>query len=695
MKKHNILMSTTAVLMLSSLAHGQTTDYGSLEELFGEPVTEGATGTPKRGSDAPINMTIVTAEEIERSGARDIPEILRRSAGVDVQRVGQIGANISIRGRNHDGQRLRVLINGRDTFRAFEGSTIWSSMPVTMEEIRQIEVVRGPATALYGANAVTGVINIITYNPIHDSVNSGMVRYGDNGMREVSGVSTIKLGDVGGVKLSGGYAEFDRVDTTFTDSQLLVRPEEPDLLRFAGDGLFNLSNSLKIGFEGTYAKGDTLGQNELGSGIAGTTEDYSLRVYASLDSGFGRWTLQAFQNTIDESRTNVLDLGDGAFTFTQTIAAETKYIDLTNAQSLGATNVRFTTGYREDVVDQFGGSPAEATGVVGYKTFFVSGLADHTFSDTLSLAVSARFDSLDAFRTADEVPSVAPFTNADFGTYNEISVNAGLTYKATETDTFKLMYARGFQAPNLFQLGGQLIETAAFPGAVGVGGTPETESTISTQYELMYSRSLAELDGKLSASVFYRKDDGALTRSVQGSLYPVVDGSGAIYVGSDNIGAPETIGFELQVNGKTESNIIWGLNYAFADTSDNYTPEPGAVRGADVYPVVPISYADRSSKHIVTANLGYQADKFSFDALIQRKSGFTTNTGFTFIPGIIDPFVDVDSVWIGNLAAHYQVTDNIKLSVVGEGLFDKLRQEAVDVSLVAQRRIWAALSFSF
>ncbi len=692
MKMLKTLLGTTAIMMASSNAQGQSIDYGSLEMMFGEPVTEGATGTPKQASETPINMTIVTSDEIRRSGARDIPEILRRTAGIDVQRLGQFGANIGIRGRNNDGQRLRVLINGRDTFRPYEGTTVWAALPVSMEEIRQIEVVRGPATALYGANAVTGVINIITFSPLYDRQNSVTARYGDNGLREVSGVSTVPLGDLGGIRLSGGYTEFDRASAPLTASNRLVRPLEPDTLRFAGDGLFNITDTLKVGFEGTFFEGDTLAQNNIGLADTGETDDYSLRVYAALDSGLGRWTLQAFQNNIEESRNNIIDIGTGPFVFQQSINAKTKYIDLSNAQSLGATNVRFSVGYREDVVDQFGGNISDGTGEVGYNTFFVSGLVDHTLSDTVSIAVSARYDSLDAFRTADEIPGVIPFTNDDFGTYNEISVNAGLTYKASDVDTVKFMYARGFQAPNLFELGGQIIQTTAFPGSFGIGGTPETDSAITTQYEIQYLRSLSELNGTLSASVYLRKDADIIARTVLGTLYPVA--TGGFYIGSDNVGSAETIGFEVDLKGKTDSNVMWGLSYAFADTSSELDSE-GGTPVSSVYPFVQENYSNRSAKHILTGNIGYQKDKFSIDALLQFKSGFQSFTDFTNIPGVRDPFREVDGVWIGNLAAHYQLTDNIRLSLVGEGLFDKIRQEAVDISLSPERRIWAGIGFSF
>ncbi|MBL4837116.1 MAG: TonB-dependent receptor plug domain-containing protein, partial [Kordiimonadaceae bacterium] len=160
--------STIALFLAATQAHAQSIDYSSFEDMFGEPITVGATGTPKRASEVPVNMTIITAHQIRRSGSRDVPEILRTLVGLDVQRVTQTNANVAIRGMNIDGGRLRVLINGRDTFRTYEGVTQWATLPVSMAEIRQIEVVRGPSTSLYGANAVTGVVNIITFNPLNE-----------------------------------------------------------------------------------------------------------------------------------------------------------------------------------------------------------------------------------------------------------------------------------------------------------------------------------------------------------------------------------------------------------------------------------------------------------------------------------------------------------------------------------------------
>jgi len=72
------------MLLGPSPLRAQSMDYGSLEQLFGEPVTTSATGSPQRVTEVPANMTIITADEIRRSGARDIPGVLRHVAGVDV-----------------------------------------------------------------------------------------------------------------------------------------------------------------------------------------------------------------------------------------------------------------------------------------------------------------------------------------------------------------------------------------------------------------------------------------------------------------------------------------------------------------------------------------------------------------------------------------------------------------------------------
>ncbi|HTF63754.1 MAG TPA: TonB-dependent receptor plug domain-containing protein, partial [Edaphobacter sp.] len=183
--------------------NGQSVNYGALEQLFNEPVTTSVTGSPQRVSDVPATVEIVTAEDIRRSGAKDIPGVLRHVAGVDTLEWGNDNTDVSIRGYNQAfSPRLLVLIDGRQVYADDFGYTPWSSIPIELSAIRQIEVIKGPSSALFGFNAVGGVINIITYNPFFDHVNTVSITGGTQNLVSASAVITPRLGERVAVILS-------------------------------------------------------------------------------------------------------------------------------------------------------------------------------------------------------------------------------------------------------------------------------------------------------------------------------------------------------------------------------------------------------------------------------------------------------------------------------------------------------------
>ncbi|MFP2910716.1 TonB-dependent receptor plug domain-containing protein, partial [Pyxidicoccus sp. 3LFB2] len=116
--------------------------------------------------EAPNATTVITAEDIRLSGATSLPELMRRVPGADVMSLGVGSANVSLRGFNQRiANKVLVLVDGRTEYQDFLGLTLWSSIPIGLEEIERIEVIRGPGSALYGANAMLGVVNIITQSP--------------------------------------------------------------------------------------------------------------------------------------------------------------------------------------------------------------------------------------------------------------------------------------------------------------------------------------------------------------------------------------------------------------------------------------------------------------------------------------------------------------------------------------------------
>ena len=120
-------------------------------------------------SDSPVAIEVITREEIATSGARDIWDLLRFRVGMDVSQASSIDGNyaeVNVRGLPGEfSQSLQVLIDGRSVVSTANSGVYWQDLPVGLDDIERIEIVRGPNSPLYGANAGQGVINIITVKP--------------------------------------------------------------------------------------------------------------------------------------------------------------------------------------------------------------------------------------------------------------------------------------------------------------------------------------------------------------------------------------------------------------------------------------------------------------------------------------------------------------------------------------------------
>jgi len=135
-----------------------------------------ASRQPESRDQVPATVYVVTSEDIKDSGAQHIWDALRNVPGVDViqTRTGQ--AEVSIRGLDQVfNNRTLVLLDGKTVMSGIFDFVTWESIPVTMDEIDRIEIVEGPASAVYGTNAVSGVINIITKTP--EQLHGGIARY--------------------------------------------------------------------------------------------------------------------------------------------------------------------------------------------------------------------------------------------------------------------------------------------------------------------------------------------------------------------------------------------------------------------------------------------------------------------------------------------------------------------------------------
>lgn len=177
----------------------------SLEELMAIDVST-ASRYPIPRSEIPAAVFVITQDEIRRSGARSIPDALRLVPGVEVAQEGSYSWDVTMRGFNGDlSNKLLVLIDGRSVYSPLFAGVFWDVQDYFLEDIDRIEVVGGPGGTLWGANAVNGVINIIT-RPADQS--PGVMVHGGAGDEEQLFGGVRVAGALGGGWDGRGYVKY-------------------------------------------------------------------------------------------------------------------------------------------------------------------------------------------------------------------------------------------------------------------------------------------------------------------------------------------------------------------------------------------------------------------------------------------------------------------------------------------------------
>lgn len=136
-------------------------------------------------SEVPASVTVIDRELIEASGARELYDLLKLVPGMGAAKVdGNLPTVAYHGGQALDDRRMLVLIDGRSVYQPGLARVQWNGLPVSVDDVARIEVTRGPNSAAYGANAFSGVINIITLHPRDVSGTTLEVRHGNNGISD-------------------------------------------------------------------------------------------------------------------------------------------------------------------------------------------------------------------------------------------------------------------------------------------------------------------------------------------------------------------------------------------------------------------------------------------------------------------------------------------------------------------------------
>ena len=133
---------------------------------YEETVVVSASRTEEKLINAPATMTVIGPETIQSAPTQNFAELLRTVPGVNITQVSARDINVTSRGATGTlSTGTLALLDGRSLYQDFFGFVMWDFLPVNLNEIKQVEVIRGPASAVWGANALNGVVNVITKSP--------------------------------------------------------------------------------------------------------------------------------------------------------------------------------------------------------------------------------------------------------------------------------------------------------------------------------------------------------------------------------------------------------------------------------------------------------------------------------------------------------------------------------------------------
>ncbi len=317
MKKHILLQKYKLIVMLlisSTIciqAYSGQQDANEPGDFFDMSIEElmeveiiSASRQAQKIDELSVPVSVVSSEDIHYSGLTSIPEILQFTPGVDVIKLSRGRYAVGVRGL-HDliSDRTLTLINGRAADSPLFGGSEFYRYPVLLEDIERIEVVRGPGGAAWGANAFTGVINIITKKPedvLGGFVSTNINEFGDsythlryaekNGKwswrTSVGYIDSESSDDAGAGKYESG-------NQTLTGNPLLgmgfnnfSAKDYSRMFQLSNEAFYNYSENTIISFGTDYSHDDSGNYEFLGFYPSGNSWHETVRSYAKLDHQF-------------------------------------------------------------------------------------------------------------------------------------------------------------------------------------------------------------------------------------------------------------------------------------------------------------------------------------------------------------------------------------------------------------------------
>lgn len=657
-KRANVLLSTVVASAIYAIPTVSNAQAVVLEEIS---VT--ATKTERKISDVPASVEIITEKDIKKTPANTVVELLRYTSGLDVGNGESIITNenrVKMRGFGGSSNgRVLVLVDGVALNDAMSQSVQWNK--IAIEDIEKIEIVKGANSALYGSNAMGGVINIITKKPKEQKTNVSLT-YGSMNTKIGSVGTTGKIDKLGyylsaARAVSDGYVKelpANIKDTTLKtgikrdnllakvtyqiddDSDVYFtvvhfenkQTDEKDILDY--DGYHQKETSIKSGY-----KTKIFNDAEFSVNLYKVDEDKSYDLASTTAVTSTTVTnLKRFGGNIQVT----IPIQDTHFI---TTGIETRYDELDN-------NSDYTTG--------------KAIQNLGSQDYYAIFLQDEIFlGEKTIINIGGRYDSYDNHKgnqyQSDRTPDT---TNYESKTFSAFSPKIGALYNISNNLSFRASIGKAFRAPSLYELYSTLYASKIYYS------NPDLKPEKVLSYE-------AGFDYK-----FYNKAKWSVTgyqSDAEDFIYSTTRADGN--KDKTNVGEVEIKGIETELFMPINDNLDFMANYTYNISKIKKFAADSTLEGKYLT-LIPkhkanaaITYANPNIVNI-TAGVRYVGDRYNDDANTESKA--------------------YQSYTLYDLKLSRKITDNSKLTLTVDDLFDKGYAE----SLVSSGRvIMATYQMSF
>lgn len=675
-----------------AFANGSNHENGSslisddmlLEEfMYGQEWVTIASKRKQKREEVPSAVYVITSEDIKQSGVNRLADIFRMAPGMDVVTVDGNSSLVSIRGFAIDplgvngrsnlsefSKRLLVMVDGRAIYNPAFGGVFWEQEPIFLEDIERVEIVRGPGAALYGANAVNGVINIITKDP--ENVEGGRAK-GTFGSQDTLSGNITYGGSVGDFyyRITGGYREDDGYDDGLKVEKIDDFKDFKREPRVNFRGKYKFSDSANVEVFAGFMDGAE--GEQFGGQVFFNTRDFKSVTTRDMTRAFAQFRfnkefsetsdfhLQFFGNytDIDEEDTRIGNLNaDGGILLSPFEMDVRQYdVEMQHSFQLWSKDVvTWGVNYRNNQLwSRMSGSDEEfekelANGGNSQKfkqehnDIFGAFLQnDYNILDNLSLTIGVKGEH-------------NSFTGTD------ISPRASIVYSPFKNHTFRASYSRAFRTPTFFEDAG-FFNGRSNAGSDGMNiislgnvGNEDLRPEKLDSYEIGY-RGLFFDKLELNIETYFTRYKDLIT----------LDG------GLRNTSRADTNGFEVSIKYPIFPWLSVVTNYSFINFNARIADSP----------------EERDSPDDTTPD-----QKANFGLRFKLDSGFSANLDLHYVDRIkvanefIEEYLRVDL----RLAQEFWDGKG-EISITGQNLQEKRHAEFIDVEV--QRAVFMSVGIKF